>query len=651
MPIQRPGDFFDHKKSEEERNQRLEEQRRIAAEEQKRLNSPRKFLGESYVPEPLFVARERKSTPNKIQRAIKETIKQEVVEPQTTIEDTFKVLGEQLGTKANISTVLDLQEAVSDYVYELRKRIDTLDIRYYEEDIDGIYSNLGELADAVDSNLEELSKFSGRSVKELRDEFAVMFTELQEGFTKATEKNAKDLLEINELHQKLSEVVSDIPNQESRFNPQPILEGLEKLKNDLSESNQSLNEKVDGLDIRYYEDDLASIKKFAEEVKESIKYYDTDVDSLNKSIDSAQKKLNETITNKVKSLQKTIKESADSVRSEFPVVPEVKYYDEEVELINEQLGTIKKTISELPEVKYYDKDVKKLSESIKNVGTKVDSIKIPDWSQVISDIRGEINEMKEYNQKLLTEASEDPILPQNMDQFMTMEDFQKHYKTFLQRVQIQLSTLGGGGAVRIMEMDDIAEDVKLNPQDYDGQFLQLNYDPATGDVIFGAEGGAGGGPRGATGATGPRGPEGFQGPQGATGATGDVGPQGATGPASTIPGATGPQGSLGSTGATGEQGPEGSTGPQGLDGATGATGEGSTGATGSEGATGATGEQGPEGATGPQGPNGSTGPQGIEGSTGATGERGPLKVLQVPKVLMVLLVPKVWRFWCYWCYR
>ena len=65
MPIQRPGDFFDHKKSEEERKQRLEEQRRIAAEEQKRLNSPKKFLGESYVPEPLFKVREKKNTPNK----------------------------------------------------------------------------------------------------------------------------------------------------------------------------------------------------------------------------------------------------------------------------------------------------------------------------------------------------------------------------------------------------------------------------------------------------------------------------------------------------------------------------------------------------------------------------------------------------------
>ena len=60
MPLHRPGDFFDRKKSEEERQKRLEEQQRLAAEEQKRLSSPRRYLGESFTPKPLFEKRERK---------------------------------------------------------------------------------------------------------------------------------------------------------------------------------------------------------------------------------------------------------------------------------------------------------------------------------------------------------------------------------------------------------------------------------------------------------------------------------------------------------------------------------------------------------------------------------------------------------------
>ena len=622
MPLHRPGDFFDRKKIEEERKQRKAEEAKNAAEEAKRLRSPSRHLGESFTPTPLFEKRERKhKVPNPIQQKIKQTIKEEV-SPLQPIEENLSLLSEEVNNKANISSVIALQEAVAERTDELEDRINRLDIRHYEEEIDGIYDNLGALADAVDSNLEELSKFTGRGVSELRDEFAVMFTELQESLRTAAEKALVDKQDLVELHEELKAALADIPNQESRFNPQPILDNVESLKESLliniSESNQSLNERVDGLDIRYYEKDLASIQKFAEEVKESIKYYDTDVEDLTKSITSAEKKLKETVNNKVKTLQKTIKESEKSVRADFPVVPEVKYYDEEVELINEQLGSIQKSISELPEVKYYDKDVKKLTESIKSIDKKVSSIEIPDWSDVISNIQEEISGIKKTN-LLLEEASKDPILPANMDEFMTLEDFQKHYRTFLERVQIQLGSLGGGGAVRIMEMEDLNDDIKSNPQDYDGNFLQLTYNPSTGNVVFNADIGAGGGPRGATGATGPRGPQGFEGPRGATGATGLTG---ATGADSTVPGATGPVGPQGATG-LGATGLTGSTGPTGATGATGP--QGSTGATGLQGltgSTGATGIQGPEGATGLQGEQGSTGATGLTGATGVIGATG-----------------------------
>ena len=92
---------------------------------------------------------------------------------------------------------------------------------------------------------------------------------------------------------------------------------------------------------------------------------------------------------------------------------------------------------------------------------------------------------------------------------MTMEDFQKHYRTFLQRVQIQLGSLGGGGAVRILDMDDVDEDIRQNPQNYEGDFLQLTYNPVTKETKFiGVPGGPAGSLRGATGATGARGPQG-----------------------------------------------------------------------------------------------------------------------------------------------
>ena len=237
MPISRPGDFFNQKKIEEERILReAQEAERAAVEEEKRVKSPKRFLGESFTPAPLFEKRERtKKMPTPIQQAIKQKVK-EAVEPTDTLEDSISIISEELNNKANISSVIDIQETLSEYTDELSRRIDRLDIRHYDEEIDGIYNNLGELADAVDSNLEELSKFSGRSVEELRSEFAVMFTELQESLTAAAERAVADRAELVGLHEELQAAVADIPNQESRFDPQPILDSVETLRQSLTVS-------------------------------------------------------------------------------------------------------------------------------------------------------------------------------------------------------------------------------------------------------------------------------------------------------------------------------------------------------------------------------------------------------------------------------
>ena len=55
-----------------------------------------------------------------------------------------------------------------------------------------------------------------------------------------------------------------------------------------------------------------------------------------------------------------ISETIEEVRSQIPVVPEVRYYDEEIE-------NVKKSISELPEVKYYDEQVNELDNRIDNL--------------------------------------------------------------------------------------------------------------------------------------------------------------------------------------------------------------------------------------------------------------------------------------------
>jgi hypothetical protein len=78
---------------------------------------------------------------------------------------------------------------------------------------------------------------------------------------------------------------------------------------------------------------------------------------------------------------------------------------------------------------------------------------------------------------LLSEPSDvkqknDQLTPLNQ-KFATLDDLQKHYSTFLSRIQQQLSTIGGGGETRLRYLDDIVG-IATNSGAYNNKFLQWN---------------------------------------------------------------------------------------------------------------------------------------------------------------------------------
>ena len=72
--------------------------------------------------------------------------------------------------------------------------------------------------------------------------------------------------------------------------------------------------------------------------------------------------------------------------------------------------------------------------------------------------------LEKFNEKtVLTEGilnsppetkTSDPLTPLNQN-FVTFEQLQKHYSLFINRIQQQLTTIGGGGAVLLYDLDDV----------------------------------------------------------------------------------------------------------------------------------------------------------------------------------------------------
>jgi len=150
------------------------------------------------------------------------------------------------------------------------------------------------------------------------------------------------------------------------------------------------------------------------------------------------------------------------------------------EVANLKKETKKKKIQEEKTVKAFEKWL--YSETPKEQEQIIENVIEESLDEVLEELEDHKEELKkptliEKSLGLLAEPSnvkvqQDPITP--LDQkFATLDDLQKHYSTFLSRIQQQLSTLGGGGETRLRYLDDVVG-VATNSSFYDDKFLQWN---------------------------------------------------------------------------------------------------------------------------------------------------------------------------------
>ena len=135
---------------------------------------------------------------------------------------------------------------------------------------------------------------------------------------------------------------------------------------------------------------------------------------------------------------------------------------------------ISEEISNLPEVKYYDEEIQSIKKDISPL------------SEELKELRGLIIDLKvkqsELQEGLLNippeEDNKDPLTPLDQN-FVTLKELQSHYKLFVNRVQEQLATFGGGGAVELQYLDDITG-IATNLSAYDGMYLTVDTSQAAG---------------------------------------------------------------------------------------------------------------------------------------------------------------------------
>jgi len=472
VSLKKPSELFEQK-----RNEFLEEElaQKTKQEElelpNKRIYSPKELFGEINVV------------------VVEEEAAEAVIEEPSIVEEI-------------------IEEPVDPYLEEiglLRNDLERVILSIPEEtDLTKVFQDIQILRNRID-NIPNQKDYSG-DIQSIREEL-----ERIEGSIPVPEVfDPSDLYEnISALKNKLEEVRSEIPTI-----PEPILYDyqLDQLKEMVVDVRNSIPVVPE---IRYYEDELNEIINAIEGVRSEIpelpeiKYYDDEISAIESRLVEIQESI-PTVKYYDDELD-ILDQKIANVKESIPVVPEVKYYDKDVKELKEEIASVKESIPVVPEVKYYDEDIQGLNEEVQNLYKKVSSIKIPDQDKYIREVKGlyssfeeknhrlleKINYLEEvfekFNEETLTEGllneppevkNSDTLTPLDQN-FVTLDQLKDHYRLFINRIQQQLSTIGGGGETRLEYLDD----VDRNSAKINGRFLK--YDAASGKWI-GALGGAGG---------------------------------------------------------------------------------------------------------------------------------------------------------------
>jgi hypothetical protein len=178
--------------------------------------------------------------------------------------------------------------------------------------------------------------------------------------------------------------------------------------------------------------------------------------NLQKKLKANQKEFeitfNDTVGEKFDAFSDITKKTVESLQESF-----VDSTDTLAQHMDNEVNNLKTRIETLPKPKYYEEDLKTIRKELKN---------LTELKALVYDIQLKQKDYALLQEGLLNEppneaentgGGQDPLTP--MDQkFATLQDLAGHYRIFVNRIQTQLSTMGGGGAGFIKDLDDVTFD-------------------------------------------------------------------------------------------------------------------------------------------------------------------------------------------------
>ena len=359
-------------------------------------------------------------------------------------------------------------EELTEQINRVREEIPEIpEVRYYEGEIEAICEQIDLVKEHISNSISELPevKYYDEQIKSLEARLDLVnqnITELPE-----PKYYEEDLESIKVAIQEVQDQIPTFPKWVNEVNEVPDFSWIGKTFSVIDDDFVKVHDAVEGLrgKVEYDLDQLAEHfdkKEFEtrtefNELRESINgRFDTEKEKIWKEIKETSmrmwghhkefkdddRKLRKQLLGEYNTLKQTLKKDLKEVNQESVKTDE---------LLLGYFNDLKKEISELPEVKYYDEQIDDVRSELKE-GFKSLRVLVEEIRQKQEVLKEEVN-----NRPIQPDPSEsniDPLTPTDQN-FATHEDLAKHYKLFVNRIQQQLYTIGGGGAGFIKDLDDV----------------------------------------------------------------------------------------------------------------------------------------------------------------------------------------------------
>lgn len=271
-----------------------------------------------------------------------------------------------------------------------------------------------------------------------------------------------DLENLDHKIENLKESIPTLPAWINEVNEVPDFSWIGKTFNVIDSDFINLNNNIESIKFKLdtqIDQVIESIGTKEFEININVKEIDQ---KLNTIKDGIYKELKESAL-KIWQLKKDTKEDYNSLNDKIKNEYFILYQNIEEKLENENgiltndivslknyFTSLKEEILNLPKIKYYDEDINFLTKEI-----SFNSKDIKELKDIVQNIKSKQKELQEGLLNIPPNVkNSDPLTPLDQN-FATLDDLANHYRIFINRIQTQLSAIGGGGAGFIKDLDDV----------------------------------------------------------------------------------------------------------------------------------------------------------------------------------------------------